>query len=269
MANRTARISPERQDRIVELYEQGVSRLKVADEVGTTIATVNKILTERGVPLRPWYFHKITPEQEQEITARYTEGAKIAALAADYDCDQNTIRKVLKRHKVERRDDRGRTRHFTEAEFAQMREMAAAGRSQSEIATALNSARDTIQKVMAQRGIAPARTGAASGAAHGAWKGGRMLTGDGYVAVKVARSGPYAVMANRHGYVLEHRLAMAISLGRPLESHETVHHINGIRTDNRIENLQHRMGQHGKGVCYRCLDCGSTNVVAVHLDEET
>lgn len=66
------------------------------------------------------------------------------------------------------------------------------------------------------------------------WKGGKKINQNGYVMV-LKPEHPHAVGI---GYVYEHRIVMEEHLGRILKTDEQVHHINEIKTDNRIENLQ-------------------------------
>lgn len=67
------------------------------------------------------------------------------------------------------------------------------------------------------------------------WKGGRSIDGDGYVRVSGQHDHP---RASRHGQVYEHLLVMEAKIGRSVERSEHVHHINGDKADNRIENLE-------------------------------
>jgi hypothetical protein len=58
------------------------------------------------------------------------------------------------------------------------------------------------------------------------WKGG-----------VVARTGYEAILVNPGCYLPIHRMVMTKAIGRKLKKGEVVHHINGIKTDNRKENL--------------------------------
>lgn len=58
----------------------------------------------------------------------------------------------------------------------------------------------------------------------------------------IVREHPYAT---KKGYVLHHRIVMENHLGRLLDPKEEVHHINGQKHDNRLENLElTKKGEH-------------------------
>lgn len=82
------------------------------------------------------------------------------------------------------------------------------------------------------------------------WKGGKHKDKWGYIQIWMPEH-PNSKMA---GYIHEHRLVMSKHLGRPLTSNEFVHHKNGIKDDNRLQNLELMTKQvhRGKVKCPHC-----------------
>lgn len=149
---------------------------------------------------------------------------------------------------------------LSEDEKELIRELKRQGKGIRKILQEVDSSYRTVSRILQNAGLTDN-----TGENHPSWKGGRRIDKNGYVCLHLPVDHP--LRPKNSGWILEHRLIMSAYLGRPLESFETVHHKNGDRADNRIENLQLRSGRHGPGVIARCRNCGSYDIQFEPLEE--
>ena len=111
------------------------------------------------------------------------------------------------------------------------------------------------QKMSLAKKLNPSPSQFKKGKQHWNWRGGVHYK-HGYIYIKK----PEHPFAQANGYVPEHRLIMERILGRYLEAGEEVHHINGIKDDNRPENLKLVLWNYHEGQI-RCPHCLKTFLI--------
>ena len=132
---------------------------------------------------------------------------------------------------IAKQHDRG-----TKLPYSVVKSLYEGGMTQKEIALALGTSQKVVWRFMKNNCI-KSRTPTKRdqwGEKNSSWVGGVVKNDSGYVLVKKDNH-PRAKKSG--GYVLEHILVAESVIGRPLYENEVVHHINGIKDDNRPENL--------------------------------
>ena len=118
--------------------------------------------------------------------------------------------------------------------LTKLKELYAQGLCSREIAPIVGKSQKAVQKISLKYNIPRLPQGGPKGIRNGSWNGGTLIDKDGYVLVLV----PNHPFGNSGGYVRQHRLVMEDKLKRWLLPTEVVHHKDGNKKNNSIENLE-------------------------------
>lgn len=241
---------------VIRLYEQGMIVRDLARRFRKRTDDITAVLDTAGVEVRSGRA-KLSQDDEKRLVSEYQAGATTASLARKFDITKGTVTRILGRWNVVAPVGRPKGLQIPDDVCEQAIALYLSGLSQQKVAKQIGISQSTVSKALMAAHINKTQQ---IPAARGSRTRKRVLNDNGYVLVVPAEEDLQYVKITRYPYVLEHRLVMARHLGRPLQRGESVHHINAIRDDNRIENLQLRQGNHGSGAVYSCNDCSSHNV---------
>jgi transposase-like protein len=250
---------------IARRYQAGEGASGIGRSLGHASGkAVTRLLMDEGVfePNRQ-YQGRYSPDQKARMVELYRAGATLASLSLEFGCTTGNIRVILRTKGVTTRPQGMAT---SPDEDRQIRALREAGLTVNRVAQELGISKH--RALMRSRALGLSAKKMPRGPRNNLWRGGRVYRhGTGYMYVSMTLDDPMRAMAPVSGQVAEHRLVMARALGRPLARWETVHHINGDKIDNRLENLQLRNGHHGTGVVLMCRNCGSHDVVPAPIAE--
>ena len=231
---------------IKRLYQNGLSCAAVARQAGMSHGGMHKRLQRLGENLRKRCQHPSAISTEKMVDL-YQSGIAVKDIAGLAGFSLSAVARRLKRvgvtiiRKDYQREDLT-NRHF--GKLIAVKQVSTSGKSQW--SCQCDCGKMTIVPAYQLKSGNTKSCGCSRqlrGVRHPRWRGGKYTNDGGYVIVAVP---PEKIGQSQH--LLEHRIVMDKTLGRRLFDHEQVHHKNGVRSDNRLENLELKVKAHGSGI---------------------
>ncbi len=256
--------SPEFAEKVIKLFDEGMASIDIARQTDMKGYMIRLILKRHGrKPSERQRHGSPYPEEKvAEVVAFYRDCKSTRETGEHFGIHTRVVRELLIKNGSY--EPEWQEKEIPEEDAKAIVEEWNAGKPLARIAIDRGIGKARLKRLLIDNGIVPQER-KLRGTKHGSWEGGRFEDKQGYWWTYITPDDPMAIMAVKGRYIAEHRLVMARAIGRPLERNETVHHINGDRKDNRLENLQLRHGGHGKGIVLKCADCGGHNIIEVPL----
>lgn len=235
-----------RKDELIFRFNNGETLRTLAAVASVKYHVFRKVMIKWGIDTSIRWGGNVSPldSYKDEILEKYTKqkdmGHSLSNLARDYKVTYKTMRSALLRWGIV---VHGRLSANPSLQDKTLLHTLYVDRKKSisEIASMVEASHGSVASALSWAKI-PMRSpeegkkmaGPFTGELAGNWKGGRRKTSEGYIYVYSPKH-PFRADGN---YVMEHRLVMEASLGRYLTPTEVVHHKNGNKKDNKIENLE-------------------------------
>lgn len=231
-------------DEIIRLYKNGSSVATIGIQFDISKNTISKFLYRCDVKMRRRGKHvseleKLKPHKYEVIEMR-EKGFSVKSIARKFGISENAVSTFLYKYGVE-------TRHRSKLEPYKdniIRLYEKEGFTATDIARKFDVNKGTIGNFLRKHGVQINKI--------------KRKTNS-YIKISVSKLSAeeqalYRPMMEAKRVIQVHRLVVARSLGRPLTHGEVVHHLNGVKDDNRLENLELRTPKSHRQVISECKE---------------